>query len=296
MRFQAQIISVQNKSKSNNLTFAAGTGLMDFSRPKVMGIINTTPDSFYRGSRQRGTDEALRTAEKMIGEGADILDIGGYSSRPGAGEVSEEEELLRVLSVTEAVHKNFPGTPISVDTFRSTVAKACLEVGAAIVNDISAGTHSEDMFKTVASFNASMVLMHMRGTPATMGKLTEYADLVTEVAVYLKGRVDAAQQAGINDLIVDPGFGFAKTIDQNFEMLGHLYHFQICGRPVLAGLSRKSMVWKTLGTNPEGALNGTTALNMTALLKGASILRVHDVKPAAECVNLFVRMENSSQV
>lgn len=246
MRFQAQIISVQNKSKSNNLTFAAGTGLMDFSRPKVMGIINTTPDSFYRGSRQRGTDEALRTAEKMIGEGADILDIGGYSSRPGAGEVSEEEELLRVLSVTEAVHKNFPGTPISVDTFRSTVAKACLEVGAAIVNDISAGTHSEDMFKTVASFNASMVLMHMRGTPATMGKLTEYADLVTEVAVYLKGRVDAAQQAGINDLIVDPGFGFAKTIDQNFEMLGHLYHFQICGRPVLAGLSRKSMVWKTL--------------------------------------------------
>jgi dihydropteroate synthase len=287
---------VQNKLKSNNLTFAAGTGLMDFSRPKVMGIINTTPDSFFGGSRQSGLEDALRAAEKMIGEGADFLDIGGYSSRPGAEEVSEEEELLRVVRVTEAIHKNFPGTPVSVDTFRSTVAKACLDAGAVIINDITAGTHAENMFETVASFNAAMILMHMRGTPATMGSLTVYSDVITEVALYLKERVDAAQRAGINDLMVDPGFGFAKTIDQNFEMLQHLYHFQICGRPVLAGLSRKSMVWKTLETNPEGALNGTTALHMAALLKGASILRVHDVKPASECVNLFVKMENRSLI
>ena len=261
-----------------------------------MGTINTTPDSFFGGSRQSGLEDALRAAEKMIGEGADFLDIGGYSSRPGAEEVSEEEELLRVVRVTEAIHKNFPGTPVSVDTFRSTVAKACLDAGAVIINDITAGTHAENMFETVASFNAAMILMHMRGTPATMGSLTVYSDVITEVALYLKERVDAAQRAGINDLMVDPGFGFAKTIDQNFEMLQHLYHFQICGRPVLAGLSRKSMVWKTLETNPEGALNGTTALHMAALLKGASILRVHDVKPASECVNLFVKMENRSLI
>ena len=269
---------------------------MDFSRPKVMGIINTTPDSFFGGSRQSGLEDALRAAEKMIGEGADILDIGGYSSRPGAEEVSEEEELLRVVRVTEAIHKNFPGTPVSVDTFRSTVAKACLDAGAVIINDITAGTHAENMFETVASFNAAMILMHMRGTPATMGSLTVYSDVITEVALYLKERVDAAQRAGINDLMVDPGFGFAKTIDQNFKMLQHLYHFQICERPVLAGLSRKSMVWKTLETNPEGALNGTTALHMAALLKGASILRVHDVKPASECINLFVKMETRSLI
>jgi dihydropteroate synthase len=265
---------------------------MDFTRPKVMGIINTTPDSFYGGSRNQGISEALRAAEHMIRDGADLLDIGGYSSRPGAEEVPEEEEFKRVVPAIEAIQKNFQGIPVSVDTFRSTVAKAGLDAGAVIVNDITAGTEDQEMFKIVGSFKAAMILMHMRGTPATMGSLTVYSDIITEVAAYLKERTDAAQQAGVTELMVDPGFGFAKTTDQNFEMLQHLNHFQICGRPVLAGLSRKSMIWKTLGTNPEGALNGTTALNMAALMKGASVLRVHDVKPAVECVNLFVKMEN----
>lgn len=257
-----------------------------------MGIINGTPDSFFGESRHLSIPEALSTAEQMIRDGADILDIGGYSSRPGAEEVPEEEELKRVVPVIEAIHKNFAGIPVSVDTFRGTVAKAGLDAGAVIVNDITAGTADNRMFETAASFKAGMVLMHMRGTPATMVGLTSYSDIITEIALYLKERIDAATQAGITDLIVDPGFGFAKTVNQNFEMLQHLNHFQICGRPVLAGLSRKSMIWKTLETNPEGALNGTTALNMAALMKRASVLRVHDVKPAVECVKLFIKMEN----
>lgn len=273
---------------------------MDFERPKVMGIINATPDSFFGESRHRGVPEALRTAEQMIRDGAEILDVGGYSSRPsiiyslipGAEEVPEEEELKRAVPVIAAIHKNFPETPISVDTFRGIVAKAGLDAGAVIVNDITAGTADNRMFETAASFKAAMILMHMRGTPAAMGGLTSYSDIMTEVALHLKERIDVATQAGITDLIVDPGFGFAKTPDQNFEMLQNLHHFQICGRPVLAGLSRKSMIWKTLETNAEGALNGTTALNMAALMKGASVLRVHDVKPAVECVKLFLKMEN----
>jgi len=263
-----------------------------------MGIINATPDSFYSESRRTSREEALRAAENMIAEGADLLDIGGYSSRslhlyfPGASEVTLEEELNRVLPVIESIHRAFPEVPLSVDTFRSQVAQSGLEAGACLVNDITAGLGDPQMFSIVGSQRAAMILMHMRGTPATMGTLTSYENVTKEVATFLEARIREAESAGIHEIIVDPGFGFAKTVDQNFEMLRNLSHFLICGRPVLAGFSRKSMIWKTLGTDPSQALNGTTALNMAALMNKAGILRVHDVKPAVECVRLFCHLEN----
>lgn len=258
--------------------------------PLIMGIINTTPDSFYAGSRHTAVDEVLRSAEQMLEEGADILDIGGYSSRPGAVEVSEETELNRVVPAIDVIQRRFPQVYLSVDTFRSAVAEAALNSGALMINDITAGTNDPQMFDVAASNNAAMVLMHMRGTPATMGTLTQYEHITKEVAQYLQERIKAAEDSGINEIIIDPGFGFAKTREQNFGLLRELEHFQICNRPVLAGFSRKSMIWKMLATNPENALNGTTALNMAALMKGAKILRVHDVKPARECVTLFKEM------
>jgi len=263
--------------------------LINFSMPKVMGILNLTPDSFYDGGKLQSEGAILKQAEKMLHDGATFLDVGGYSSRPNAEEVSLTKELQRVVPVIENLIKQFPEAVLSIDTFRSEVAKHGVEAGAALVNDISAGLLDENMLATVAHLHVPYVMMHMRGTPQTMQALTTYKNVTQEVLYYFSGRIAAARKAGINDILADPGFGFAKTTDQNFELLSKLELFKNLDIPVLVGLSRKSMVYKTLGITPQEALNGTTALHTMALLKGASILRVHDVKEAIEVVKLVQR-------
>lgn len=263
--------------------------LVDLSTPKVMGILNTTPDSFYDGGVLKNENEILGQVEKMLNEGATFLDIGGYSSRPGAKDISISEELNRVIPAIEHVLKNFPETSISIDTFRSEVAKKAIESGAAIINDISAGKLDENMLNTVAQLQVPYIMMHLRGTPQTMQTLSSYENVTLDVLHYFSERIAAARLAGINDIIADPGFGFAKTVEQNFELLSKLELFKNLEIPILVGLSRKSMIYKTLGITPQEALNGTTALNSIALLKGVNILRVHDVKEAMECVRLVVR-------
>lgn len=261
--------------------------LIDLSVPKVMGIINVTPDSFYDGGKTFSEKEILKQAEKMLSEGATFLDIGGYSTRPGADEISEQEEIRRVVEAIENILKKFPEALISIDTFRSEVAKKAVEVGAAIVNDVSGGTLDAEMYKTVAKLKVPYILMHMRGTPKTMTKLTDYKNVTVEVLNDLSEKIALARAEGINDIIADPGFGFAKTREQSFQILNNLELFQNLEAPILAGVSRKSMIYKTLNTSADNALNGTTSLNTIALLKGASILRVHDVKEAVECVKLW---------
>lgn len=284
---------MQNKPISSNKTLRVGNRLLSLEIPLVAGIINVTPDSFFKDSRSKNLNEALKTAEKMIGDGAAILDVGGYSTRPGAAEVVEEEELNRVIPVIRAILSRFPNVIVSVDTFRSAVARQALELGAGIINDVTAGTHDHNMLPVIAQHKACCILMHMRGTPATMGALTQYKNVVTEVASYLKQRADDALSAGVTDIILDPGFGFAKTPEQNFSLLRNFNHFTSTGFPVLAGLSRKSMIWRTLNTNPSNALNGTTALHMAALLAGASVLRVHDVREAVETIILFSELNKN---
>lgn len=263
--------------------------LVDLSTPKVMGILNTTPDSFYDGGVLKNENEILGQVEKMLNEGATFLDIGGYSSRPGAKDISISEELNRVIPAIEHILKNFPETSISIDTFRSEVAKKAIESGAAIINDISAGKLDENMLNTVAQLQVPYIMMHLRGTPQTIQTLSSYENVTLDVLHYFSERIAAARLAGINDIIADPGFGFAKTVEQNFELLSKLELFKNLEIPILVGLSRKSMIYKTLGITPQEALNGTTALNSIALLKGVNILRVHDVKEAMECVRLVVR-------
>lgn len=253
-----------------------------------MGILNITPDSFYAGSRHTTETAILIQAEKMLQDGADILDIGGYSTRPGAEEIPESEELNRSVKAIQLILKTFPEALISIDTFRSSVAAAAVDAGACLVNDISGGELDAAMFDTVARLNVPYILMHMRGTPATMAQLTDYDNLVKDVYDYFHRKIYQLHQRGIKDIIIDPGFGFAKTREQNAELLNELEGFTIFGKPVLVGLSRKSMIWKTLNTNPEGALNGTTCLNTIALMKGARLLRVHDVKEAKEVVELYL--------
>lgn len=255
-----------------------------------MGILNITPDSFYDGGKHKADTAILDQAEKMLNEGATFLDVGGYSSRPGAIDISVEEELQRVIPAIELILKHFPKAMISVDTFRSKVAGESVEAGAVLINDISAGLLDDDMILTVATLQVPYVMMHMRGTPQTMKDLTDYENVTLEVLRYFSERIATARQAGINDIIADPGFGFAKTIAQNFELLKQLELFKNLEIPFLAGLSRKSMIYKTLNIKPQQALNGTTVLNSIALLKGASILRVHDVKEAVECVELASRL------
>jgi dihydropteroate synthase len=261
--------------------------LIDLSIPRVMGIINATPDSFYDGGKTVVLKEILKQAERMLNEGATFLDIGGYSSRPGADDVSETEELQRVLPAIEAVIKEFPEMLISVDSFRSKVAKSAIETGAAIINDISGGTRDAEMLSTVSKLKVPFIAMHMRGTSQTMTQLTEYTNVTRDVLKYFSERLAEARAAGINDIIVDPGFGFAKTREQSFELLNNLELFKHLDVPYLVGVSRKSLIYKTLETTAANALNGTTALHTIALLKGASILRVHDVKEAVECVKLL---------
>ena len=267
-------------------TINCNGSLIDLSIPKVMGIINVTPDSFYDGGKTTATQAILQQAEKMLAEGATFLDIGGYSSRPKATNISEAEEINRVIPAIECILQEFPKALISIDTFRSRVAKKAIEAGACLVNDISGGTLDADMYNTVAKLKAPYILMHMRGTPQTMTQKTEYADITLEVIRYFSKKKALAQKAGINDIIIDPGFGFAKKREQSFELLQKMELLQQLEVPILAGVSRKSMIYKTLDGSAREALNGTTVLNTLALQKGASILRVHDVKEAIECIKL----------
>ena len=274
-------------------TINAGGKLIDLSTPKVMGIINVTPDSFFAGSRKPNISDAVFMAEKMVNEGADMLDIGAYSSRPGAADIAAEEETDRLLPVIEAVAKAFPETVISVDTFRAKVAEAAIQVGAKIVNDISGGELDENMFETVARLQVPYILMHMKGTPQNMQEKAQYEDVFAEVFDYFAENIYRLKQLHVHDVILDPGFGFAKTREQSFQLLQQMQGFALLNLPVLAGISRKGMIYKTLGGTAETALNGTTVLNTMALINGASILRVHDVKEAVEAVKLFLAYQGN---
>lgn len=267
--------------------------LIDLSTPKVMGILNVTPDSFYDGGSYKDERDILNQAKQMLAEGAAFIDIGGYSSRPGAEFVSEDEELNRVIPVIKLILQHFPECLISIDTFRSRVAQKAIEAGAAIVNDISAGKLDDAMITTVGKLSVPYIMMHMRGTPKTMQQQTNYDDLIKDVLSYFAERIALAHKAQIKDIIIDPGFGFAKTLEQNYKMLNHFKLFKIADKPILAGVSRKSMIYKTLNTASADALNGTTALHMVALENGASLLRVHDVKEAMECITLFNKLKSN---
>ncbi len=266
--------------------------LVELSAPVVMGIVNVTPDSFYAGSRVDG-DHLLARVESMLAAGAGMIDLGGYSSRPGADEVSADEEMSRLAPAIRAIRNHFPDVILSVDPFRASVAEESVSLGADIINDIGGGDLDPEMFSTVARLKVPYILMHMRGTPATMQSLTEYDDVTADVIRDLAFKIDSLRQLGVSDVIVDPGFGFAKTVDQNFSILANLRAFRELGCPVLAGLSRKTMIWKELGIRPDEALNGTTALNMVALQNGADILRVHDVREAAETVRLYMALRRN---
>ena len=274
------------------MTIRCKDQLVDLTLPKVMGILNVTPNSFFDGGRYKNESEILLRVEKMLLNGATFIDIGAYSSKPSAEFVSEEEELQRIVPIVQLILEHFPETLISIDTFRSEVAKACIENGAAIINDISAGILDDKMLETIAKYNVPYIMMHMRGTPQTMQTMTNYDNIIKEILFYFSERIAKARSFGINDLIVDPGFGFAKTLEQNYEVLQKMELFQMLELPLLAGVSRKSMIYKTLHSSAEEALNGTTVLNTIALTKGAKILRVHDVREAIECVTLFNKINN----
>jgi dihydropteroate synthase len=260
--------------------------LIDLSSPKVMGILNITPDSFYDGGIHKNETAIFKHVELMLYQGASFIDIGAYSSKPNADFVNEDTELKRILPIVNGVLKEFPDALISIDTFRSKVAKQCIGAGAALINDISAGKLDEYMLQTVANLHVPYIMMHMKGTPQTMQQLTTYDNLTKDILFYFSERIAAARALGIIDIIIDPGFGFAKTIEQNYELLSHLELFKMIEKPILAGISRKSMIYKTLNSTASEALNGTTVLNTIALQKGASILRVHDVKEAIETIKL----------
>ena len=269
------------------LSLNAGGKLIDLSTPKVMGIINITPDSFFAGSRKTDTPAILLQAEKMLTDGATFLDLGAYSSRPGAVDISVEEETERLLPAVEAIAKDFPEAVMSIDTFRASVAEAAVKAGAHIVNDISGGSLDAKMFATVARLQVPYILMHMKGTPQTMVQQAQYDDVFAEVYDYFVKKIYQLRQLGLHDIILDPGFGFAKTAEQGYELMSRMQEFGVLQLPVLAGVSRKRMVYGLLGNSAEDALNGTTALNTIALTKGASILRVHDVKEAVEAVKIW---------
>jgi len=267
--------------------------LLNLSRPVVMGILNVTPDSFYDGGKYAEIATILQQAEKMLREGAALLDIGGASSRPGAVEVSEAEEMQRMVPGVEAILKEFPNALISVDTWRSSVARAAVDAGACIVNDISASSLDPKMFETVANLKVPYILMHMQGSPKTMQQNPHYEEVVTDVLDFFIQKTAVLRGLGVKDIVLDPGFGFGKTVEHNYALLKNLHVFQnVLGLPVLAGISRKSMICKPLGIKPAAALNGTTALHMVALQQGANILRAHDVREAVEVVKLWELLEN----
>ena len=263
--------------------------LLVIDKPIIMGIINVTPDSFYENSRV-SADMILNRAEQMLKDGASIIDIGGQSTRPGSIKITSEEELKRVIEPVKTIHKYFPEAIISIDTYYATVARECVEGGASIINDISAGKMDEAMISTVASLQAPYVLMHMKGTPQDMQQNISYENVTKEVLDFFIREVALLQKSGIHDIIIDPGFGFGKTIEQNFALLRNLSVFEMLDHPLMIGLSRKSTIWKTLGINAEESLNGTTTLHTVALMKGCQILRVHDIKEACETVKLIDAM------
>ncbi|MBO73250.1 MAG: dihydropteroate synthase [Flavobacteriales bacterium] len=266
-----------------------GDKIIDFSTPKIMGVLNVTPDSFFDGGKHNSLENAVRSAEKMIASGADFIDVGGYSSRPGAQEVCMEEEMDRTTPVVEAIHKSFPDVQISIDTFRKKVAEENFNKGATWVNDISAGNLDHKMISWIREYNIPYIAMHMRGNPQNMQSKCNYHNLIKEVISELTYSVKALSSE--HPLILDPGFGFSKTLEQNYELMNNLEHFGSLNRPFIVGVSRKSMIYKVLKTSPNEALNGTTVLNTLGILKGASVLRVHDVRQAKEIVELLGRLE-----
>jgi dihydropteroate synthase len=260
--------------------------------PRIMGIVNLTPDSFYDKSRVQRDEEIVKRVEAMISEGADFIDLGGYSSRPGATHISEQEEWGRLQPAMKVILKNFPDALISVDTFRSSIARKAYEEGASIINDISGGQLDDRMFKTMSEIRIPYILMHMKGDPRTMNSMTTYDNLFKEMINYFESKIIELKASGVNDIILDPGFGFAKSLDQNYELLKNFTYFEVIGYPLLVGLSRKSMIFKELDVQPSEALNGTIILNTVSLLKRASILRVHDIKEAKEVVNLIAKLKS----
>lgn len=268
------------------MTINCNGKLISLDQPKVMGILNVTPDSFFDGGKYKDDSSILSQVEKMINEGATFIDIGAYSTRPGGLEIDNTTELNRITPIVKLILKEFPNTILSIDTFRSSVAKECIQLGAAIINDISAGLQDKQMLNTVAKMNVPYIMMHMKGTPQNMQQKTDYDDMLKEILLFFSERLSLAKSLGIKDIIIDPGFGFAKNVDQNYELLRQLQMMNFIEHPLLVGISRKSMIYKTLNTTAEQALNGTTALHMVCLQKGAKILRVHDVKEAMECVKL----------
>jgi len=261
--------------------------LIDLTTPKVMGILNLTPDSFYDGGKYKSDKDFLLQTEKMLLEGATFIDIGAYSSRPSAKHISEEEELSRLIPVLKNILKKFPDIVISVDTFRSSVAKKSIEIGAAMINDISAGSLDKKMFATIAKLQVPYILMHMKGTPQNMQQNVTYNDLIKDILFYFSKKINALRVLGVNDLILDVGFGFSKTLDQNYELLNNLNLFKTLDLPILTGLSRKSMLYNHLNISPKEALNATTIANTIALQQGVNILRVHDVKEAMEIIKII---------
>lgn len=266
--------------------------LIDLSQPKVMGILNVTPDSFYAESRLQTEKEIILRLQEMENEGASIMDIGAYSSRPNAQHISIEEEMERLRNCLTLVNKECPNAIVSIDTFRADIAKMCVEeYGAAMINDISAGNMDKQMFATIAQLGVPYIIMHMQGTPQDMQSAPHYDNLLKEVFYYFSEKISKLRDLGVKDIILDPGFGFGKTLEHNYQLMNHLEEFSTFELPLLVGISRKSMIYKLLGTSPEEALNGTTALNTISLLKGANILRVHDVKAAVEAVNIVEKMK-----
>lgn len=279
--------------EAQNTTINVKNKILDLADPQIMGIINLTPDSFFDGGRYNVHEKALERADILLKEGAAILDVGAYSSRPGAFEVSEQEEIDRLIPFIENLIKVHPDAVISIDTFRALVAKNAIEAGASLINDISGGSLDPNMFQTVGKLQVPYILMHMRGTPETMQSLTEYEDIIADISTYFISRIHKLREFGVKDIILDPGFGFSKTIEQNYELLDRFNEFLPLQLPLLGAISRKSMIYKVLKTNPNHALNGTTVLNTILLLKGANIIRVHDVIQAKEVTLLIKKLKEN---
>ena len=269
------------------MTINCAGKLVDLSTPKIMGILNVTPDSFYDGGVHNSDKKILKHVEKMLNDGAVFIDIGAYSSRPNGKNIDENEELNRVVPALELVNNKFPETIISIDTFRSKVAETCLNSGASIINDISAGEMDKKMMKIVGKYKVPYIMMHMKGSPQNMIRKTNYNDMLKEIIKYFSKKINQAVSYKINDMIIDPGFGFAKDLKQNYNLLSNMNLLKILDKPIMVGISRKSMIYKSLKTSAKESLNGTTVLNTVSLIKGASILRVHDVKEASECIKLI---------
>ena len=269
------------------MTINCAGKLVDLSTPKIMGILNVTPDSFYDGGVHNSDKKILKHVEKMLNDGAVFIDIGAYSSRPNGINVDENEELNGVVPALELVINKFPETIISIDTFRSKVAETCLNSGASIINDVSAGEIDKKMMEIVGKYNVPYVMMHMKGNPQNMIRKTNYDDMLKEIIKYFSKKINQAVSYKINDMIIDPGFGFAKDLKQNYDLLSNIDLLKILDKPIMVGISRKSMIYQSLKTNAKESLNGTTVLNTVSLIKGASILRVHDVKEANECIKLI---------